>query len=1370
MRFIFVILLVSGLALPSGQGLANPQLDSVVAGDVTLRESGTTLTVTQTTDRAILNWNSFDIGAGEKTDFVQLDSDSVVLNRVLGPGISTIAGELTAVGRVFIVNPEGVVFTSDANVNLSGLLVSAADIDDQDFLDDRLVFDQPGMPGSMITNHGDISTQGNAVLLADRIVNHGLIQARLGSVSLGGVATATIDFAGDGLLSLATQTTSALVKNESDGRIEALGGNVYISALAEDAILDEVVNLDGVVQATHAAEEGGTIRLYGGTRGTVLVSGEVAATGEDVTVSIDGQRIGLLAGGSVKAPGGQVEVGLGTPASADISERIFLASGAALDVAPADGGEDAGTVSLQATAGAQLQGSVSANGRADGSGGTLDLSAGQFELSGDVDVGGATPGHLILRGSQVLVANSAIAALPMFADIPTSVVTGAQLSGLNSSVTLDGTGSLVLESGVNLDFVNLPGSGKVVLRGAQMRLEPGFAVRTYGSALTLEAYGTADPNDWGELDFVESGSIITGGGDVVFESDILQPALSDFDVGGGAVTARGTEVNIAQIGEPDALAGVVTITGVVSANIERVFAQELNISAGVSATVGGQVPRVVGVALFAAPGQFYPALLGKLNVQAPDVDLLLGVFDVSESISIKADALDMAPGIRFSGGDLSIEPYRAAPTLIVLTQGTGVVAPESFLLEPFSPLVISSDILQIENRFRSITIGRDNGADNIFLSNGDLTESVALDVPLTLKAPNGLIGIDGLVLSESALTTQGKVLLSGSIVTQGTPLVFDDVVRVSDDLVIDTTFGANIGGADVTFTDLVVDPDATTAPNITIFGTTQTNVRIDDITGFADLTIEGVGTVDIAGSVTAQILNLDIADRFAVDGALNLSGGLINGAGATIALQSGGNLGFINLNAAPLELGGDLTVFGDFTANDLLLTSPATITTIPGPAGGAAISIAGTVTSQGNALTLETGGVGSIDAPSLTNDFAQLNFNAAGVTIGAAAADGFTGVVSGALDLAVGGDLFASLDVAGTTTLSSTGRVLLGGTGNSFADTISIQAADGVELTAPTLLLGASDFGAGDVDIVTGGLEILGPLSGSGQISFRPSDPTQTVELGFESGLTGFGLSDAEMANISDGFAGITFIGPSLITVTDATFRDPVTFQEGSPASQLQIVGDLVGLDDASFTINGTGQTTFLAGNIFTQGRPIVFNDSVVLLSDVLLDTRAGPGLAAGDVTMNLGLQGGGFALSIAAGRWVNNPNFPLDVGRLNVDSTAASNSSALVYGVVAGAGARGAAPLVSLSGFAPDAGFLINGCAMAIACEGGYIRGLVNLPPPVIQISRATQEATTVLRDGASRLVDPLDTRHSNFGNERLWWEQPERFLATEEERPDED
>lgn len=167
---------------------ANPLGSSVAAGSATVTGEGTaSVTVNQSTDKAIVNWNTFDIGVGEATRFVQPGADSVTLNRVTGGlGTSTIDGALSANGNIFLINPDGILFGSESVVDVGGLVATTGDIADDDFMAGRYVFGSPGAADASVVNAGTITAAsgGFAALVAPGVRNSGTISARLGQVGL----------------------------------------------------------------------------------------------------------------------------------------------------------------------------------------------------------------------------------------------------------------------------------------------------------------------------------------------------------------------------------------------------------------------------------------------------------------------------------------------------------------------------------------------------------------------------------------------------------------------------------------------------------------------------------------------------------------------------------------------------------------------------------------------------------------------------------------------------------------------------------------------------------------------------------------------------------------------------------------------------------------------------------------------------------------------------------------------------------------------------------------------------------------------------------------------------------------------------------
>ncbi|MBF0189111.1 MAG: filamentous hemagglutinin N-terminal domain-containing protein, partial [Magnetococcales bacterium] len=274
---------------------ANPEGGSVVAGSATItRESATKLGITQHTDKAIINWKSFNIGANEHTQFRQPSASSVALNRVVGSADpSRILGKLSANGRIFLVNPNGVVFGKNAVVDVAALVATTHDIRNEDFLAGRMNFTMPGNAKASVINRGSITVadQGLVSFVAPGVQNAGVIVARLGKVQLASANGFTLDLYGDQLIQLMVddEVAEQAIDEEGNplkaqvdnaGRITADGGYVLLTAKAARGVVNKVVNTSGVIEARSVMEKDGEIILSGGTFGQVTVDGVLDASGK----------------------------------------------------------------------------------------------------------------------------------------------------------------------------------------------------------------------------------------------------------------------------------------------------------------------------------------------------------------------------------------------------------------------------------------------------------------------------------------------------------------------------------------------------------------------------------------------------------------------------------------------------------------------------------------------------------------------------------------------------------------------------------------------------------------------------------------------------------------------------------------------------------------------------------------------------------------------------------------------------------------------------------------------------------------------------------------------------------------------------------
>jgi len=139
---------------------ALPQGGTISSGAGKIDTSGSSLTVTQTTKKIIINWESFSIGNNESVIFLQPDSSSSALNNVLGNSRTVVKGNLAANGQIVLSNPNGIFISPTANINVASLIASTLKISEQDFLDGIYKFSQdPNKPLASILNEGGFAHQ-----------------------------------------------------------------------------------------------------------------------------------------------------------------------------------------------------------------------------------------------------------------------------------------------------------------------------------------------------------------------------------------------------------------------------------------------------------------------------------------------------------------------------------------------------------------------------------------------------------------------------------------------------------------------------------------------------------------------------------------------------------------------------------------------------------------------------------------------------------------------------------------------------------------------------------------------------------------------------------------------------------------------------------------------------------------------------------------------------------------------------------------------------------------------------------------------------------------------------------------------------------
>jgi len=293
MNRIAVKKLISGIMLSSlyaftlaGEVWAVPQPHAmplgpeVIYGDVSISQVNPTSMQINNSPNAIINWQSFSLNNGELTQFIQQSAQSAVLNRVIGQDPSSILGSIQSNGRVFLVNPNGVVFGSDAVIDTAGLVVSSLAISNNDFVNGRFNFQ--AQDGGEIVNNGYIRSgkNGEIVFIAPQVKNNGIIEAEDGNILL--AAGRSINLSSLDAEGISIELTAPGDQVLNLGKLIADKGVVGLFA--------DVISHSGISQANALVKDAqGRIQLVAQSKIELGPESQILAQSGDVLIKSDGQ-------------------------------------------------------------------------------------------------------------------------------------------------------------------------------------------------------------------------------------------------------------------------------------------------------------------------------------------------------------------------------------------------------------------------------------------------------------------------------------------------------------------------------------------------------------------------------------------------------------------------------------------------------------------------------------------------------------------------------------------------------------------------------------------------------------------------------------------------------------------------------------------------------------------------------------------------------------------------------------------------------------------------------------------------------------------------------------------------------------------------
>jgi filamentous hemagglutinin family protein len=398
-----VKILVAGLVIctSSTSVFALPTGNQLVAGQaIVSNPAANVMKIDQTSQKAAINWQGFSIAQHETVNIHQPNANAALLNRVVGQDASQIQGKLNANGQVYLVNPNGVIFSKTAKVDVGGLVASTHNISNADFMNGKHHFTQNGAKGK-VENHGTINTTDHGVvaLIGEQVTNTGTINTPKGTTALAAGKTVDLDFKGDGLIEVKVSEAALNAQINNQGAITADGGRVVMTAKAANQLIDTVINQDGIVKAQGLVERNGEIILDGGDNGTVKVSGtldtsnsvktSLPSSPQNITsgINLQGKTISLENLAHLNASGtqqaGNIHIG-----DKQHTEQVTLKAGSSIQADVTEQG-NAGKIEVFAnmnTGQVQVQGNIHADAPKQGHGSFIETSAAKVKVADSAKV------------------------------------------------------------------------------------------------------------------------------------------------------------------------------------------------------------------------------------------------------------------------------------------------------------------------------------------------------------------------------------------------------------------------------------------------------------------------------------------------------------------------------------------------------------------------------------------------------------------------------------------------------------------------------------------------------------------------------------------------------------------------------------------------------------------------------------------------------------------------------------------------------------------------------------------------------------------------------------------------------------------------
>ncbi|WP_277627532.1 beta strand repeat-containing protein [Acidiphilium multivorum] len=1203
--------------------MTTPQGGTVVGGSATISQAPGTTTITQTSQRAAIDWQSFNLGSKARVTFNQPNAQAIALNRVIANNPSIIAGRIDANGRIVLVNQDGVVFTPGSEVNAESLVVSTSGISPKNFMAGKLIFDQQPKPGARIVNDGRITMKqaGLAAFVAPEVINRGTITAQLGHVVLAGASAFTLNLSGDGLISinvtqavrqidLGGRKVTALVTNE--GTIIANGGRITLTARAVDGLIQQLLDVGGTLRADSVGRQPGAITIQG-VGGDLQVAGQLLARGE--TPGSSGGTIAVDATGNVSVastaridasgPAGGGVVALGTDAAralqgpsdttAPKAARVAIAQGATIS-ADATRNGNGGRITVLSRDRTTAAGTISAQGAGNGDGGLIEISSdGVISLSGtDTTFAPSGRNGTILLDPQTLIVTSSSGT----ASAGTTTTSGTLTVGTDSSTSsyidasiLDSqTGAVELSASSLISIVSAISSSSIstlaMNSGGDIRIAAPVTL-TAGS-IEATANGTIEVSGAlgaSSISLLDTASSPTNKIDINASLDATTLSL---DAGSGTIANAGSGYVTAST--LDAAASLVALTGSNSiTTLGSVNVGNLTLDDNAPLTIAGSFNATDASITDTGSLDIASAVsaIGSLGLSASDIGINASLDATTLSLDAKGGTITNAgSGSGSVSGYVTASTLDATASLVALTGSNsittlGSVNVGTLTLDDNAPLTIAGSFNATDASITdtgSLDIASAVSAiGSLGLSASDIGINASLDATtLSLDAKGGTItnagsgsgSVSGYVTASTLDATASLVALTGSnsITTLGSVNV--GTLTLDDNAPL--TIAGSFNATDASITDTGSLDIASAVSAIGSLGLSASDIGINASLDATTLSLDaGSGTIANAGSGYVTASTLDAA--------------------ASLVALTGSNsittLGSVNVGNLTLDDNAPLTIAGSFNATDASITDTGSL------------DIASAVSAIGS-LGLSASDIGinaSLDATTLSLD-------AKGGTITNAGSG--SGSVSGYVTASTLDATASLVALTGSNSITTLGSVNVG----------TLTLDDNAPLTI------AGSFNATDASITdTGSLDIASAVSAIGSLGLSASD------IGINASLDATTLSldagSGTIANAGSGYVTASTLdaAASLVALTGS---NSITTLEDFVANSITLV------DQSALTLAGTvsvathGQVAFITRGLHdTSGATILAPDGTIEIAPLGSNQTAGildlGGTSAGNVNVS---------------------------------------------------------------------------------------------------------------------------------------------------------